>query len=307
MDSLRVLYITGWCRSGSTVLGNLLNELPDAVHVGELHYLWHNGVLRSGTNSTCGCGEELTDCPLWTKVLSRVAGDWPDRAGELATQMVRGQRSLLRTRHAGARLAEATGRRATPAAVVSTVDSMVELYRAIGAVTGRTVVVDSSKYPAEAAALAGRADLDTRVLHLVRDPRATAYSWLRAKGYIPAMSVRRSGAYWTASNAASDRVGAAFPDRYLRLRYEDFAARPAAAVAQVMRFAGLAGAEPVDAAGVAVLGVNHTVTGNPDRLARGTVRIRPDDAWRHALPAREAVLATVLALPLLRRYGYPLR
>ena len=34
--SLTVLYITGWCRSGSTVLGNVLAEVPGVVHVGEL-------------------------------------------------------------------------------------------------------------------------------------------------------------------------------------------------------------------------------------------------------------------------------
>jgi len=31
-----VLYVTGWCRSGSTVLGNILAEVPGVFHAGEL-------------------------------------------------------------------------------------------------------------------------------------------------------------------------------------------------------------------------------------------------------------------------------
>ena len=39
---LEVLCITGWCRNGSTILGNILNEAPGFFHVGELHFLWKN-------------------------------------------------------------------------------------------------------------------------------------------------------------------------------------------------------------------------------------------------------------------------
>ena len=43
--------------------------------------------------------------------------------------------------------------------------------------TGSPVVVDSSKHVSLAFALSHDADLDLRVLHMVRDPRAVAYSW----------------------------------------------------------------------------------------------------------------------------------
>jgi hypothetical protein len=106
---VRVLYLTGWLRTGSTLLGNVLGELPEVAHVGELHYLWRNGVLRTGTNSLCGCGKDLLDCPVWAQVLGQVPVP--------AQQVVAWQRDLLRTRHTRARLAEARGRwPRTPAA-----------------------------------------------------------------------------------------------------------------------------------------------------------------------------------------------
>ncbi len=299
---LRVLYITGWCRSGSTLLGNLLNELDGVVHVGELHYLWHNGVLGTGTNTMCGCGTPIPRCPLWSAVLSRMG----DRPARLAVEMVAAQQRLLRTRHTRLRLAEARMRSVPPREVVVVLNRMVALYRTIAQRADVRVIVDSSKYPAEAAALCGRSDLDVRVLHLVRDPRATARSWRRAKEYIPAMGVWRSGSYWTAFNLASDRIGAAFPDRYLRLTYEEFTRQPRKTVAAVMRLAGIDGPPPVDHDGSAVLGVNHTVTGNPIRLRHGPVRVVPDGDLT-GLPRPHAVLATALAAPVLRRYGYRVR
>lgn len=301
----RVLYITGWCRTGSTLVGNLLGELDGVAHVGELAYLWTNGVLRGGTNTLCGCGEDLLECAVWAKVLARLApGD--TTLTEIADGYDRRHARHLRTRHTRARLAEAQGRSRPSPAVRHTLRAVGELYAAIGETLAADVIVDSSKFPAEAAALCGPPELEARVLHLVRDPRATAYSWRRAKEYIPAMGVRRSTAYWTGFNLASEWIGAAFPSRYLRMRYEDFCAEPALTLATIAAWARLPGKPPVDEEGVATLGENHTVTGNPDRLRRGHVRIRPDEAWVSGLPVGEAVLSTAISLPLLFRYGYPL-
>ena len=61
MEPLTILCITGWCRNGSTIIGNVLNEVPGVFHVGELHFLWKNSVGR-GANSSCGCGLNLAKC-----------------------------------------------------------------------------------------------------------------------------------------------------------------------------------------------------------------------------------------------------
>ncbi|TDD22596.1 sulfotransferase [Nonomuraea diastatica] len=311
MADPRVLYITGWMRCGSTLLGNVLGELPGVLHVGELHYLWRNGVLGAGTNSTCGCGSDVTSCGLWSRVLA----EGGDGRHETARRMVRAQHALLRTRHIRARL---TGSRGTAHAVptadaagtVDTVDATLArtaaIYRRLAGLGGERLIVDGSKYPAEAAALLGRSDLDVRVLHMVRDPRPTAYSYKRAKDYIDPMSPARSSAYWTAFNLASELIGRAHPGRYLRVRHEDLCRDPRRVVGTIMRFAGLDGDAPVDGTGRVSLGSNHTVTGNPDRLSTGEAVIRADERWRAGLTAREIVAATGPALPLLARYGYPL-
>ncbi|HEY6175374.1 MAG TPA: hypothetical protein VIX73_13045, partial [Kofleriaceae bacterium] len=65
---VKVLSINGWCRNGSTIIGNLLNEVDGFFHVGELHFLWKNA-YGDGSNTRCGCGLDLVRCPIWSRVL----------------------------------------------------------------------------------------------------------------------------------------------------------------------------------------------------------------------------------------------
>lgn len=298
---MRVLYITGMMRCGSTMIGNVLNETDRTLHVGELHYLWRNGILGEGTNTSCGCGEPLTGCPLWSDVLA--AEVTADRHVAAAVEAV--QATRLRARHTPARLAGSLGPLRTPADVRWVTGVTAELYRAAAGAAGAEVVVDSSKYPAEAAALLGRGDLDVRVLHVVRDARATTHSYRKDKSYVTRMSAARSTGYWTAVNAASDLLALAGRDRYLRVRHEDFSARPAEVLDEVMAFAGITGPNPVSADGTVDLGVNHTVTGNPDRFHHGKVLIRDDGRWRTELDWKPRAVTTAASAPQLLRYGYP--
>ena len=300
MADPRVLYVTGWLRSGSTLLGNVLDELSGVLHVGELHYLWRNGVIGGGTNSSCGCGSALNACPVWAPILAST-----DATGA-APAMEAAQQGWLRTRHTMARLAETRRGEPVPFAVRQATDRTVAVYQRLAAAGAERLVVDSSKFPAEAAVLLGRGDVDVRVLHIVRDPRATAHSYKQAKDYIDPMPPARSSAYWTAFNAASEAVGRAAGDRYLRIRHEDLCADPHGTVAAVMQFAGLAGDPPVDPAGRVHLTPNHTVPGTPDRRRSGPTTLRADQRWRPGLSASETWAATTAALPLLTRYRYPL-
>ncbi|REK89820.1 sulfotransferase [Streptomyces inhibens] len=300
----RILYVTGWMRSGSTLLGNVLNELPGVLHVGELHYLWQNGVLESGTNSDCGCGLSLRDCPLWSAVLTATQSATPD-ATATAHHVTMRQHALLRTRHTRTRLAEARGETVPAPGITELLDRTADIYRLVAREGGDRLIVDGSKYPAEAAALLGRSDLDVRVLHVVRDPRATALSYRRSKQYIDPMSPARSSNYWTAFNLASELIGESAGGRYLRIRHEDLSQRPKDVVTEVLRFAGLDDASPVDESGKVHLSGNHTVTGNPDRLRQGETLIRPDSRWHTELSAADTATVTALTAPLLARYGYP--
>ncbi len=295
--SLTVLYITGWCRSGSTMLGNVLAEAPGVVHVGELRFLWLNGVLGEGSNSQCGCGEPLTECGQWSKVLSEVRP--LDRTlTEHAADVVRWQ-AACRTRHTWnvLRRPPSNGWPAT----------LADTYRAIADVTGAEVIVDSSKFASDAALLTHLPGIRPAYAHLIRDPRAVAWSWLQPKDYTGHRSALNSTYHWAGFNLAAEAVGRARPRDSVHMRYEDLTRVPRAAVGRVLELIDRADANPVDEDGTVELGGNHTVTGNPNRFARGRTSITEDLRWISKMPGRERAATTALALPLLRRYGYKRR
>lgn len=64
----KILYIGGWGRSGSTILGNILGARENSVFVGETRYLWDRGLLE---NKRCGCKARLNQCEFWTSVVDR--------------------------------------------------------------------------------------------------------------------------------------------------------------------------------------------------------------------------------------------
>jgi hypothetical protein len=294
-SSVMVLYITGWCRSGSTMLGNVLAEAPGVVHVGELRFLWRNGVLGTGSNRRCGCGSNHRECPFWSDVLEEIrpAGRSLERH---AAEVVAWQEEY-RTRHTW-RVLRAPPRNGWPR-------TLAAAYRAIARVSGARVIVDSSKYAADAAVLSTLPEIEGRYVHLIRDPRAVACSWARPKAYTGRRSVLNSTLHWTGFNLAAEAVGRAHRADSLHLRYEDLTGSPRAAVGAVLALLGHDGPNPVAADGTVELGGNHTVTGNPNRFARGRTAIEEDRRWHTALPRPQRSAATLLSLPLLNRYGYP--
>ena len=235
--------------------------------------------------------------------LLRVRGR-PARLPRLVGGHVAGAQDRTLGHHAtAARLAELPGgeRPPDPAAPI---DAMAAVYRALHRSQGAPLLVDGSKYPAEAAALLRRPDLDLRVLHMVRDPHATVASYQRSKSYIDRMPPWRVVARWNQVNRASELLRDAAGGRFLQIRHEDFGEDPRGVVERVLRFVGSPGPNPVDRDGSVALNGNHTVTGNPDRLERGSRRISCDERWRTSLGRWPRALVVAGAAPGLRRYGY---
>lgn len=317
VSTLRLLYIGGAGRSGSTLIERLLNELPGVCGLGEVARVWDNG-LRD--NRLCGCGAAFRDCPLWQRIGEHAFGGWH----HVDLGRIRRLRDAVgRTRHVG-RLAAPRLSARRRSAVTAYIGYYQQIWAAAAAVTGAQVVVDSSKDTALAYCLRWAGPADLRILHLVRDPRGVAYSWLKkihdpesgTQIPVPRFPAARCAVSWSAHNAAYDllarlgrRADGAPPGRLVhRLRYEEFLADPQTALAGLADLArlpdGAAADLPQLRGGHAQLGTLHSVSGNRMRFDTGRLRLRIDDAWRTGLPARQRRLVGTLAAPLLRAYGY---
>lgn len=296
---LKILCITGWCRNGSTIIGNILNEIPGFFHVGELHFLWKNAAGK-GSNELCGCSRKLVECPIWSRILplGRPAGV---SAEAYADTVIRRQQACVRTRHTWRVL----GRGLHCDDIREHAALMTRTYHAIGELTGARVIVDTTKIPGEAALLPHLEGVTPYYVHLVRDPLAVAESWRQQKQYAHTMSSLKSTAYWLGFNLASEALTRRYPERSLLLRYEEFIADPAPTIDALLRLcAADSAANPMQGRTIE-LHTNHTVTGNPDRFRTGPTIVRDrDDSWKIGLSVPAKVAAVALSSPLLRRYGY---
>jgi hypothetical protein len=304
-SAVKVLYVVGWKRSGSTILGNVLGEMSGFWHAGELRTIWGHGLLHG---RLCGCGQPVAGCEFWTGVLREV--DYPG-----VEEVYAWQREAIRARNLRTLLQSAPARKGS--ALDSYSGVAASLYHSIARATGARVIVDSSKQPADAALLGRLKGIEPYFLHLVRDPRAVAYSWQRRKASpgegrrqeMMQVSPVRSTASWLFVNGAADFIRRRHNrQRSLLVRYEDFARDPRPTIGAVARLVYEPDASWPEMVGTAVrLSGNHTAGGNPGRFDGGLVELRPDDEWIERQPARHRRAATAMALPLLRRYGYPIR
>ena len=309
MDSGRtkVLYVVGLGRSGSTILSNSLGQIGDCFSAGELNFIWRHNVVE---NRLCGCGRPFRECPVWTRVMEEAFGGMD---GVDAREMMRLQASGARTRHIPLMLT-ARGDRVLKERLEKLLINYRRLYEAIGSVTGSRVIVDSSKEPAHGYAMSLVPGVDFRVVHLIRDPRAAAYSWLKkkpqpdtdAREHMVRFSPAKSSALWDSWNASAEGLWRRTPERYLRLRYEDFVADPRASLERIVELVGVAAELPLAGEREVRLGVSHTVSGNPNRFETGAVELRPDHEWISEMSPRDKALVTALTLPLLPRYDYPI-
>lgn len=288
-----VVYVAGWQRSGTTLVGSILGQLESCFFAGELRFFWRR---LARDDRRCGCGARVRDCEVWRGVLRRAFPDGVD-----AARLDRLGEELLVTRRLPELRRALRGRGRLARDVADYVAALTRLYAGIADETSATIV-DTSKSPSYGVLLEA-AGVDLRVVHAVRDPRACLHSERRRAQAPPTL---QSLLLWGAWNAAIERLWP-LPARSARIRYEDLVARPAETLRPVLLLAGAAPSDrPLERTHAVRLSATHSVGGSGSRFRTGIVDLVPDEQWRSGLAPGAKALATAVTAPLLVRYGYPL-
>lgn len=310
---VKVLFIVGCGRSGSTLIDQILGQTPGFCSVGELHTLWTHGLIDG---DSCGCGETVRDCAFWRSVTTEAFG-----AVEAAPAR---EMAALLDRHARTRprwlLRDLGGRSQAEESALTRYGAILDrLYRAVASTSGARVIIDSTKVPSHALIAARFASVDLHVVHLVRDPRAVAYSWLRnpdaggrserARIAVRSLGVLESMAQWIFRSLFIEvTLRPLLGRRYRQIRYEDFADAPLQLADALLKFIGEARQTrpPFVDDRTVIVGENHILSGNRSKFNRGEVRIGRDDDWRTSMPKTAKWGCVLASWPLLLRYGYPI-
>ncbi|MCC7416118.1 MAG: sulfotransferase [Acidobacteria bacterium] len=320
----RLAYILAPSHSGSTLLALLLGSHPDVTTIGEVNV----SALDDPATYLCSCGEPLRNCPFW-EVITRCM----DRRGfafDIAAPGTDFQRvssgyakALLRPLHRGALLewCRETALRLSPAwrAAYGAIQARnAALVQSICEVNGAQVVVDSSKIGLRLKYLLRNADLDVRVIRLVRDGRAVAVSYVDPERFADAceQSLRGGGSgrsreaerldmeaaarEWRRSNEEADLLLARLPpSRWIEVRYESICRDTEATLRRIFRFLEV---DPVRPRPPFRDATTHVI-GNGMRLDT-TSDVRLDTRWRVVFSEGDRRLFDAVAGRLNRRLGY---
>jgi hypothetical protein len=305
---MKLIYVGGHARSGSTLVGRVLGEAAGAICVGETSYLAERGLIE---DVECGCGVSFRNCAFWGAVGEEAFGGWGRVDAERFATI---DRRLGRHPTLPLQVSVARGS-GLATAVTEYAEWLDALYAAIVAVSGAELIVDTSKTPWFAGVLTRAPGVDLRILHLVRDSRAVAYSWTRSRlrpspvgeeNHMARFRPVETAMQWTASNV-SFHLLARSAGAYTRVNYETFVDQPDRALRDLDSFAdhSMSLSETQMQNGSVRLGDHHIFSGNPMRTSSGWLEMRVDEEWQGCLPPSQRAAVTAATWPLLRHYGYP--
>lgn len=302
-EKIKVLFIAGSGRSGSTILHNILAQVDGFFATGEIRYIWNRGLMK---NMLCGCGVPVRECELWKNVMD-VAYGGIDRVD--AAKMFH--------------LTESFRIHDLPLTLIPYIrhkqifrlneylKNLEKLYQAIKTTTNCRVIVDSSKNPSYGYVLNQIPTIDLYVLHFIRESQAVAYSWSKKKHFQPGELMARkrpveSALQWNARNITAEMFLNRTSTRHMALRYEDFVRAPQTSFQSIINLLGekVVNLPFVGMDTVELNKVNHSVFGNPVRFQNGPVKLRLDNKWQTKMNKRQKLSVLALTWPLLLKYGY---
>ncbi len=310
-NPLRVVYIMGLGRSGSTILDRAIASHPDVVSGGELVNLPRYGWTH---REYCSCGKRGSDCSFWTAVRRQ----WEERVGDVTVEQFA---DLTESVESGRRrFSSLRGERRRPSSRFRDYAKMTKaLMESVLTVSKKSILVDSSKRSSRALALSLIPGIDLRIIHLVRDTRGVA--WSLKKTYarneregIGALygskprSPWRTAVSWVRVNRWATRIRrelATTPS--IRVRYEDFVSDTAGTLARIGQLIDVDLREvSARLAGGHSISVRHAITGNHCRMVSGA-KLRADTEWNEKMSAGNQWACWLLSGWLLRQYGYARR
>jgi len=294
--NLKIIYIAGSGRSGTTIIDRVLGTLDGVTSLNQVY------PFGEPERQYCSCGNNIEHCPFWTEVM-RNSAMLPAGTGRL----IQLREKIDHTRYLPL-LFTSVGRRFLNDSLQEYLGRLRDLYSAIAVASGGNILVDSSKVASRALILSMIPGFEVYVVHMIRDVRGVAYSWQKKKkrkgGYLtgpPFLQVLQS---WIINNIAAELLSTRLS--YIRICYEDFARQPRQTVESIISSVEPISEKNIEFNGDRSIKLNtiHSISGNPDRFQAGLTEINADIEWQERLGKKKKLTAKLFSYPLIKRYGY---
>jgi len=302
----KVLYILGYSRSGSTILNIMLGNIDSMFSAGEI-----NNYLKSAwiNDHYCSCGKTASECEFWPTVKKSMEKSLQIDPTEIISisQKLENWRDLVRTRFS--KTDESKARQEKYDRFNS------ELITTISELQKKEWVVDASKSPVRLNYLVESNALDCSAVHIVRDPRGVCWSLMKAtrknveagvQTDLPSVSYIATIKSLYLNAALAERVKRKIPTKQLLVRYDDLTNSPTETIEAIGSML------KTDTSSLLKLVESdesfqqeHNIAGNRLRMKRD-IKLRHEQSWKSELPTFQFFVITLLTLPLLLKYKFPL-
>lgn len=282
-DPIKLLYVLGAGRSGSTTLGVALDNVPGVFNTGEL-FSWF--IFQAKPTS-----DRPTTVEFWGRVRERLTS----LESHFGTQYHMGLEhpySIFGSKRWSGEFKRAH------------LDANAELIKTVAEERGESLIADTSHYPMRLGRLLklDPKEIDVHSIYLVRDPRMVMNALRKTVQRHRPMHPLKAVAYcWTVAILSEWTLLKMPRSRKARLRYEDFVADPVGTLGAITDHFQL-GTRLETAEDIST---GDMFQGNRLRT-KETITIAPQPSSAH-LTGFWKVVTTIGVLPLLLRYGYLFR
>lgn len=304
-NKVKVLYIAGFERSGSTIVNRVLGQIDGFVAWGELRDIWQHGIIE---NRSCTCGAMFKECPVWTKIIDTAFGGIDRVKAQEMTKLLKKTRAAVLPHYFGVLKNPFSDH-----GIKEYLESLENLYQAIQTTTGSKVIVDSTKASWYGYVLETLPTIDLYVVHVVRDSRGVCHSLHKRKSRGEALcqwyNPFHASLSWNLKNYASEILLNRFPERYVRIRYEDFVQNPKLVIESLLNLLEEKVVRlPLIDNSTVNMKIDHIFAGSPSsRSETGAVRLRLDERWKKEMKPKDRAIVTSLTFPLLKNYQYTIK
>ena len=301
MRKIKVVYLTGFWFSGATILGRTLKSSADVIYVGEIRDYWTKGLKK---NAKCSCGEKFESCSFWTKVTEDYINSFPsDEIENISKDLteVEKTKNYFKLRKFIKNKDDNYVRQLLDTYLKHT----EKLYESISKISGKNIIVDSSRLPSRLLALSLSTKIEMFPIYIIRDPRGVINSLIK-KDFRNFGKIRTSTfkhiLTWNVKNLLSlDSVNKLNSNDTIYLWYKNFTRNPAQILEKIKKNLNCSLNYEEENGKVSLyLEPGHVFTGNRSRHDTGKITIAEDLKWKKELSWQRKILISVTSLPLLK-------
>jgi len=298
----KVAFIMAASHSGSTLLAMLLGAHPQATTIGDTA----GTPDRNNPDYCCSCGCKARKCPFWLGIIDQMRSqgfdlDIADFGTRVEYPESRFIDRVLRAEYRGPILEAVrdsflllSARWRRQFQIIA--KRNLALFETVVNSTNSKILIDSSKQPHRLKFLLQIPELAVKVIHLVRDGRGVAHTYIQDNGW----PVEKAAMEWQRSVVSAKNLLARLDrNMWIQIRYEDLCADPQAELEKLCVFLDL---DP-SRVNLNFRSSGLHVFGNKMRLSSEQA-IRLDEKWQSELTDLQVSTIEHLATRQLTRYGY---